>query len=65
MVAVEVTSPARPRSSASARSTAASISSGDRKASGQSREVMIATGRAADSVGSLSHRERGFGLSRG
>ena len=36
-VAVEVTSPARPRSSASARVTASSISSGERKASGQSR----------------------------
>src|SRR5262245_6526079 len=42
MVAIEVTSPARPRSSASARVTTASISSGDRKASGQSREVVIA-----------------------
>ena len=35
-VAIEVTSPARPRSSASARVTAASISSGERNASGQS-----------------------------
>src|SRR5262245_12975282 len=42
MVAIEVTSPARPRSSVSARVTTASISSGDRKASGQSREVVIA-----------------------
>src|SRR5215831_15399190 len=42
IVAVAVMSPARPRSSASARVTAASISSGDRKASGQRRErVMI------------------------
>ena len=41
MVAIDVTSPARPRSSASARVTTASISSGDRKASGQSREEVI------------------------
>src|SRR4030081_2286686 len=41
MVAIDVTSPARPRSSASARVTAASTSSGDRKASGQRREVVI------------------------
>ena len=40
MVAVEVTSPARPRSSASVRVTASSISSGERKASGQRREVI-------------------------
>jgi hypothetical protein len=41
IVAIEVTSPARPRSSASARVTTASISSGDRKASGQRREGFI------------------------
>src|SRR5262249_37980703 len=41
MVAVAVMSPARPRSSASARVTAASISSGDRKASGQRRERVM------------------------
>ena len=41
MVAIDVTSPARPRSSASARVTAASISSGDRKASGQSSERVM------------------------
>ena len=39
MVAIEVTSPARPRSSSSARVTASSIASGDRKASGQSRDM--------------------------
>src|SRR5882724_9623568 len=41
MVAVEVTSPARPRSSASARVTAASISIGERKASGHRREMVM------------------------
>ena len=46
MVAIEVTSPARPRSSASARATAASISSGERKASGQSREVVMVIRRS-------------------
>src|SRR5712671_4877884 len=39
IVAIDVTSPARPRSSSSARSTASSIASGDRKASGQSRDI--------------------------
>ena len=34
MVAIEVTSPARPRSSASARVTASSIASGDKKPPG-------------------------------
>jgi nicotinate-nucleotide pyrophosphorylase len=41
MDAIEVTSPARPRSSASARVTTASISSGERNASGQSRDCDI------------------------
>src|SRR6266446_3067627 len=42
IVAVAVTSPARPRSSASARVTAASISSGDRKACGHRSERVMA-----------------------
>src|SRR6185312_16690897 len=41
MVAVEVISPARPRSSSSARCTASSIASGERKASGLSRERAV------------------------
>src|ERR1700704_3804944 len=41
MVATEVTSPARPRSSASARCTASSISSGERKASGQRSALVL------------------------
>src|ERR1700758_3824973 len=39
MVATEVTSPARPRSSSSARVTASSIASGERNASGKSSEA--------------------------
>ena len=46
MVAIDVTSPPRPRSSLSARVTAASISSGLRKASGQSREVVMGASRS-------------------
>ena len=41
MVAIEVMSPARPRSSSSARCTASSIASGERKASGCSREAGV------------------------
>src|ERR1700728_643691 len=44
-VAIEVTSPARPRSSSSARLTAASISSGEIKASGRSSAVAIDIGK--------------------
>src|SRR5205823_5832814 len=43
IVAVEVTSPARPRSSARARVTASSISIGERKASGQSSDCNAAS----------------------
>jgi hypothetical protein len=39
-VAAEVISPARPKSSSSARVTAASISSGDKKASGRNSVVL-------------------------
>jgi hypothetical protein len=43
MVAIEVMSPARPRSSSSARCTASSMASGDRKASGFSSEAGVVT----------------------
>ncbi len=56
MVAIEVTSPARPRSSASARATAASISSGERKASGQSREVVMVIRRSGCELAPMSIR---------
>jgi len=67
MVAIEVTSPARPRSSANARVTTASISSGERKASGQSRDVVMTkcrgvdTGRRAYAVCPLSPRRTRIG----
>src|SRR5712675_1710023 len=41
MVAIEVMSPARPRSSSSARCTASSMASGDRNASGFSSEAGV------------------------
>ena len=43
MVAIEVMSPARPRSSSSARCTASSMASGDRNASGCSSEAGVVT----------------------
>ena len=55
MVAIEVMSPARPRSSSSARCTASSIASGDRKASGCSSEAGVVMMRSL----SGDHRLRG------
>src|SRR5262249_28179561 len=43
-VATDVTSPARPKSSASARATASSMANGERKASGHVVFVIAATG---------------------
>ena len=65
MVAIEVISPARPRSSLSARRTASSIASGDRKLSGCSSEAgVVISDQAIIGCAGRAGIERCFAISR-
>src|ERR1700731_76518 len=58
MVAIEVMSPARPRSSSSARCTASSMASGDRNASGCNSEAGVVTMRSVSGDHRLRRAQR-------